>query len=167
MSIIDTITTSIQPYLMWIKVAAIAAVFLSGCYVTHLYYNNQISDAVIAKQKLEIALKDATNKITIKFVKDTQVITIKGAERILKVVEYVNVPGECKQITAGFVEYHNAAVENRSLTPMTEDNAKVQTKSTVEDLALTINANYSQCNKYRAQIEALQELLLEIKRSRE
>ena len=168
----ESIKLAAEPYLIWIKVAAVALVFVAGCYVTHLYYAKQLSDAVIARQTAELKLQTATSKIEIQFVKDTQVITTKGKDRVLKVTEYVPAltastscaKCEAMVVTEGFVEYHNAAVDSRDLKVMTSDEIVKPSTATMQSVAGIVNANYTTCNKYRIQIEGLQALLLEVQK---
>ncbi len=158
--------------MLYIKIIAIALVFLSGCYTTRLYYVNKLNNAIIATQKAEAELAATSAKIEIKYVKEIQFIKVKGTERTVKVnvyvpkIEYVqseNCPNP-NLVHAGLVEFHDAAAENRALRVMTPVEIEQQTNVSLEHFADTVNKNYTTCNEYRAQIERLQEFLTEIEK---
>lgn len=167
----EALKLQLEPYLFAIKIAAIVLVFLSGCYVTHLYYSNKLADAIIATQKAEAALAAKGSDIQVKFIKDTQTIEVKGKDRQIRVTEYVPkieyVTGTCPNpnlVSNGFVEYHNAAVENRELKLMSSTELSQSSEITQQRVATVINSNYTLCNKYITQIEALQEFLIEVEK---
>lgn len=151
---------------MYVKIAAIVAIFAAGCFVTSLYYDKELSDIKIAAQKSELARKDAEAKLNAKgeevrveFIKTINTITTKGETRIVKVIEYVPVD----RITYGTIEFHNAAVDSRQLEPIS--NANELSDKTQQDLAVVVSKNYTTCNKYIETIESLQTILSEIEKT--
>lgn len=166
MSILTSALTKLNPYMMYVRIAAIAAVFAAGCFVTSLYYDKELSDIKIAAQKSELARKDAEAKLNakgeevrVKFINTTNTITTKGETRIVKVIEYVPVD----RITYGTIEFHNSAVESRVLQPI--ENVNELSEKTQQDLAIVVSKNYTTCNKYREMINSLQSLLSEIEKT--
>lgn len=159
--IFDSLLLKLNPYMLFIKITAIALVFLSGCYVTRLYYVNKLEAQIIATQKAEAVLAAKGSDIQVKFIKDTQTVEVKGKDRIIKVIEYV--PQDL--VTNGFVEYHNAAVDNRDLMTMTPDEASKISQINQQQVATVVSKNYVTCNKYILQIEALQNFLREIEKT--
>ena len=163
--------TFLEPYMLYIKLAFIVAVFLAGCYVTRLYYTHQLQEAIIATQKAEAALAAKGNDIQIKYVKEIQTVVLKGKDREIKVVEYVpveSVPVNCPNpnvLNNGFVELHNAAVENRELAKLSEEVIIKDSDKTKQHLAMVINTNYTTCNKYIKQIEGLQTFIEEVEKA--
>ena len=159
---LENLKLQLQPYMMAIKIAAIVAVFLSGCYVTHLYYANKLSAAIIATRKAEAALAAKGTGIEIKYIKEVSVIEKKGATRIVEVIKYVPID----KITEGFIEFHNAAVDNRPLKEMTDVQINTLSDKTMQDAAKVISSNYDQCNIYIKQIDGLQEYIREVEKAK-
>lgn len=146
---------AIIPYLSAIKIAAVVLVFLAGCLITREYYVNQLNEAIIARQKAEAKFAATASDVRVEFIKTTNTIETKGKDRIIEVIKYVPID----KVTNGFIEYHNAAAENRELKSMTPDEASVQSEKTLQDAAKVVNNNYTNCNKYIVQIKSLQSLL--------
>lgn len=167
----ESLKLQIEPYLLAIKIAGLVLIFLSGCYVTRLYYTNKLKDAIIATQKVSAELAAKGSEIEVRFIKTTETVETQGKDRQVRVTEYVPkieyVEGKCPNpnvVTEGFVEYHNAAVDNRELKLMTSTELSKTSEVTQQRVATVINSNYMQCNKYIVQIEALQEFLREVEK---
>lgn len=161
----ESIKLLFTTYKIYVMIIIAALIFLSGCYVTKLYYVNELKDIEIATQKaeakakqLEADLSAKGNDIQLKFVKTYETIEGKSKERVVEVVKYVPLD----KISTGVVEFYNAGIQNRDLKQMTEDEIKKPSNITEQQLALTTNKNNVACNKYIEQLKALQAVAREI-----
>lgn len=164
----ESIKLAIMPYLMYIKIAAVAAVFMSGCVITRLYYTHELDqltlkakDVEIARQNIAAELMAKGSDIQIKFIKSAAVVETKAVDRVVQVVKYV--PTEF--ITNGFVEFFNAGVQNRDLKTMTTDEISKSSKITQQRLAVVSSENNKMCNKYILQLNATIDLLETIEKT--
>ena len=157
----ETIKLQLEPYLLTLKIIGLIVIFLAGCYVTHLYYKGELSDAIIAKEKANAALAIKMNEHNTEFIQGTNQIQTEYKYRDRVVDHYIPID----KVSEGFVEWHNAAVEHRELKPMDTEVANKPSDKTLRDLATVLNLNYSSCNKYIIQIEGLQSVLSDIEKA--
>lgn len=155
---IERIKLAIAPYLLWIKIAFCIGLIAVGAYVTHLYYKNQLAEAVVAQMKADAALAEYMAKVNTDFVSESVKTEVRYVYRDKVIEKYIPID----KVTEGFVEFYNAAVENRELKPMTYEEANAVSNKTLVDVGAVTNANYSNCNKYIKQVTALQNILKEI-----
>lgn len=160
---IGSASDAVAPYKFWIKLGGLAIVFLFGCYVTSLYYKNEMNDEIQKRKDAEIALtKAAAHTNTVYIEGKTKVVT-KYVYRDKIVNHYITTATEV--LPKGFVEYYNAAVENRDLLTMTDAQAAEKSDKTMMDLARVSNYNLTTCNKYRLQILGLQDVLRAVEKA--
>ena len=126
-----------------------------------MYYKSELADAVIERQKADAALNDAIANKTYVYVKGDTETVVKWKTREVQVPVYLPLD----KVSKGFVEFYNAAVENRELAPLTAEEANAPSDKTLRDVGQVSNKNYTNCNRYIMQITTLQGILEEVRKS--
>ena len=146
-----------EQFKLYFIIGILLFAFLFGAYATHLWYAADIKDREIRTQELQLKLDAALSDVRVEYITKTVNTTSKGEVRTVKVIEYIPL----ESIDAGFIEYLNAAADNRPLAVLTPEQIATPTGKTLRDAAISVNNNYTSCNKYITQIEALQHLITE------
>ena len=128
-------------------------IFLAGVGVTRMYYQNILKDQQVKLEQAKNELKTALENVRVEYVTKIEYIKVKGEDRVRTVTQLV--PADF--VSNGFVEFHNAAVQNRDAV-VNEHSLELSTK-TMQDVANVVNENYTSCNKYIEQVNALQQSL--------
>lgn len=143
----------------WIKVILtlliITAIFSSGCFVTHLYYKNEINLIEDAKNKAIIAQQDANAKLNAVISKET-ITFIKGSDEIKTVYRDKIVYVRNDKVSTGFVEFYNSVIEKRAPKQLSAEQLNSDSDKTMVDVAAIEEQNLNACNKYIIQLIALQ-----------
>lgn len=153
-----------------VGVVMLLAITAFGAYkYTDTQWELKYANQQLEVTKLEVKLKDlevkaanVTTKVITQYVDKVKEVQVKGDTIVKEVPVYVTEKSDDScTIPTGFVLIHNAAAENSSLPRTTGDVNEKASGVVLSDVAVAIGANYTEYHKVAAQLESLQNWIIQ------
>lgn len=157
------------PQILALKFVGILVAMSISAYVSYKYTDNSWNVRWLKAQEAALQLENRvkeletksaqeTTKVVTRYVDRVKEVKVKGDTVVKEVPVYVTKKADDNcTVTTGFVQLHDAAAKNDSVSGPTGDPNEKATGVELSDVTKVVTGNYTKYHEVKTQLEALQE----------